>query len=147
MFGSRRAGAFAYQNTGIETGIMQADPHQLIQMLFEGARMCLGKAIFALDEKDALAQGLASGNALAIISQGLNNSLSWKADPGLANRLSSLYEYMQFRLHEANAESDRQKFEEVDRLLAELESAWVAIKPKREAARVQRLVNATNLTV
>jgi flagellar protein FliS len=49
----------------------------------------------------------------------------------MADRLSSLYEYMQYCLSQANIYNDRSKLLEVDRLLGELESAWNAITPKR----------------
>jgi flagellar protein FliS len=141
MFGSSRFGAARYQTTHVETGVLDADPHALIVMLFEGARLQVGRALFACDQKDTFLQGLSTGNAIAIISEGLNNSLSWKADALMADRLSALYEYMVFRLSEANSSGRREGFQEVDKLLAELESAWRAIKPKREAAPVSPPLN------
>ena len=131
MFGSQLRGARAYEETGVETGVMNADPHQLVAMLFEGARFAVGRAMFALEQGDIPAKGLNIGRAISIISEGLNQSLSWKADPQMADRLSSLYEYMQYCLSQANIYNDRSKLLEVDRLLGELESAWNAITPKR----------------
>ncbi len=131
MFGSQLRGARAYEETGVETGVMNADPHQLVSMLFEGARFALGKAMFAMEQGDTAAKGLSIGRAISIISEGLKQSLSWKANPEMADRLSSLYEYMEYRLSQANMNNDRTKLVEVDKLLAELESAWKAIAPKR----------------
>jgi len=131
MFGSSLRGARAYEETGVETGVMNADPHQLVAMLFEGARFAIGKAMFALEQGDMAAKGLSIGRAISIISEGLNQSLSWEANPEMADRLASLYEYMQYRLTQANINNDRAQLVEVDKLLAELESAWKAIAPKQ----------------
>jgi flagellar protein FliS len=145
MFGSHLRGARAYEETGVETGVMNADPHQLVAMLFEGARFAVGRAMFALEQGDIAAKGLNIGRAISIISEGLNQSLSWKADPQMADRLSSLYEYMQFCLSQANIHNDRSKLVEVDGLLGELESAWSAITPKRRQKPVglQSMKSAT----
>jgi flagellar protein FliS len=137
MFGSQLRGARAYEETGVETGVMNADPHQLVSMLFEGARFAVGKAMFAMEQGDMAAKGLSIGRAISIISEGLNLSLSWKANPEMADRLSSLYEYMEYRLSQANMNNDRSMLVEVDKLLAELESAWKAIAPKRREKPVE----------
>jgi flagellar secretion chaperone FliS len=145
MFGSQLRGARAYEETGVETGVMNADSHELVAMLFEGARFAIGKAMFALEQEDWAAKGFNIGRAISIISEGLNQSLIWDADPQMADRLSSLYEYMQFRLTQANIHNDRSQLLEVDRLLGELESAWKAIAPKRRQKPVglQSLRTAT----
>jgi flagellar secretion chaperone FliS len=131
MFGSNLRGVRAYEETGVETGVMNADPHKLVAMLFEGARFAVGKAMFALEQGDMAAKGMSIGRAISIISEGLNQSLSWEANPEMADRLAALYEYMQYRLSQANIHNDRSQLVEVDKLLAELESAWKAIAPKR----------------
>lgn len=131
MFGSQLRGARAYEETGVETGVMNADPHQLVSMLFEGARFAIGKANFALEQGDIASKGGNIGRAISIINEGLKQSLSWEANPEMADRLSSLYEYMEYRLTQANIHNDRTQLLEVDRLLGELETAWKAIAPKQ----------------
>lgn len=36
------SGTKAYAQVGIESGVMSANPHQLIEMLFDGANSALG---------------------------------------------------------------------------------------------------------
>jgi flagellar protein FliS len=112
---------------------MSADPHKLIQMLFEGARLSIAKALIALEQGDIPRKGEAITRAVAIISEGLSASLSWDANPEMADRLASLYEYMTRRLTEGNARNDPAPMREADRLLAELEGAWRQIAPSRRA--------------
>ena len=131
MFGTPMRGARAYEHTGVETGVMAADPHKLIQMLFEGARVSISKALYAMEQNDVARKGEAITRAAAIIVEGLNASLSWDANPQMADRLHSLYDYMARRLTEGNLRNDPQPLREVDRLLSELEGAWKAIAPNR----------------
>ncbi len=134
MFGSSKFGTRAYEHTGVETGVMAADPHKLIQMLFEGARVSIAKALVALERGDIARKGESIGRAVNIIVEGLNASLSWDANPEMADRLASLYDYMVRRLTEGNLNNDAGPLREADRLLGELESAWSQIAPNRRAA-------------
>jgi flagellar protein FliS len=144
MFGSPHRGARAYEHTGVETGVMSADPHKLIQMLFEGARLSIAKALLAMEQGDIPRKGEAIGRAIAIILEGLNASLSWDANPQMADRLSSLYDYMARRLTEGNAHNDPAPLREADRLLGELESAWRAIAPnRRQQLGIEAMLPAT----
>ena len=131
MFGSPMRGARAYEITGVETGVMSADPHKLILMLFEGARVSIAKALRSLEQGDIARKGEALSRAVAIVSDGLDASLSWDANPLMADRLHSLYDYMVRRLTEGNLRNDPTPLREVDRLLGELEGAWRAIAPQR----------------
>ena len=135
MFGSPMRGARAYETTGVETGVMAADPHQLVQMLFEGARLAIARSLIALEQGDIPSKGQAISRAVKIIYEGLNASLSWDANPEMADRLTLLYDYMVRRLTEANVRNDAKALREVDRLLAELEGAWKAIAPERRAGQ------------
>jgi flagellar secretion chaperone FliS len=131
MFGSPMRGARAYETTGVETGVMAADPHMLVQMLFEGARMSIARGLLAMEQGDVPRKGEAISRAIRIVMDGLNASLSRDASPELADRLGSLYDYIARRLTEGNARNDAAAIREADRLLAELEGAWRAIAPER----------------
>ena len=131
MFGSPMRGARAYEKTGVETGVMAADPHKLVQMLFEGARLAIARGLLAMEQGDVQRKGESISRAIKIILEGLSASLSRDASPELADRLASLYDYIARRLTEGNARNNPTMIREADRLLAELESAWRAIAPDR----------------
>lgn len=120
----------AYKNVGIESSVMGADPHKLIQMLFHGALLEIASARSGILRKETAAKGKCIVRAIAIIGEGLNASLDKKVGGELALNLSSLYEYMVFRLLEANLKNDISILDEVTRLLTEIKGAWDSIRPQ-----------------
>lgn len=127
----------AYNDVGIETSVLGADPHQLVSMLYEGALLAISKAGHAMLEKNTAAKGLSISKAIAIVGEGLHASLDKNVGGELALNLSRLYDYMVARLVHANLNNDAQALDEVSHLLGELKEAWDAIRPRatRAAAR------------
>lgn len=119
----------AYTKVGTESGVIGADPHMLISLLFKGALLTIANAKNEVLRKDTSAKGKSISKAIAIIGEGLNASLDKNAGGELAQNLSSLYEYMTRRLVEANLKNDVTALDEVARLLTELAGAWDAIRP------------------
>lgn len=130
MFGLPRSPAAAYAKLGVETAVQTADPHQLIVLLFEGARAAIAMARLAMDQDKVEIRGTSISKAIDIISNGLQVSLDLQSGGDLAAKLNALYSYMTRRLIHANANNDRQALEEVDGLLGEIHSAWVEIADK-----------------
>ncbi|SCY07471.1 flagellar protein FliS [Nitrosospira sp. Nl5] len=120
-------GANAYARVGLETGVVAANPHKLILMLFEGAKVALSLALIHMKNGEITAKGQAISKAITIISSGLRASLDVEAGGELAQQLSALYEYMSRRLLLANLHGKPEYIEEVARLLGELSEAWEAI--------------------
>jgi len=124
----------AYAKVGIESGVVAADPHKLISMLFQGALLAIANAKNGILRKDTAAKGRAISHAIAIINDGLNASLDKKVGGELAQNLSALYEYMCKRLLAANLKNDMAHLDEVARLLADLKEAWDSIRPNAAPA-------------
>lgn len=122
----------AYQRTGIESGVETADPHKLILMLFEGAQEALAKAKIHIQHNEIAEKGEMLSKAIMIIDHGLKASLDMNTDGDIAQKLSSLYEYMTNRLLIANAQSDIKIINEVNDLLTELYGAWKTIGESSE---------------
>lgn len=115
-----------YQSVNTETSIMDADPHRLIQLLLEGALARIAKAIGCVQRGESEEKNNSINRAIAIIG-GLRDSLDM--DQGeLATNLERLYEYMEYRLFQANVHNDVAALEEVGRLLGEIKSAWESIR-------------------
>lgn len=119
----------SYNKVGMESGVIAADPHHLILMLFDGALLAISNAKIRMQQKDIPAKGKSISHAIRIIGEGLDASLDKKVGGKLAQDLSSLYSYMLKRLVDANANNDLSALDEVARLLNELKEAWAAIKP------------------
>ncbi len=129
MYANAAFGAQQYANVGVRSGIEDASPHRLIQMLFEGGLQRLATAKGAIQREDRAAKGEQIGKAIGIIG-GLRESLRPEGGE-LSENLESLYAYMQRRLLEANIESSIEKLEEVSGLLRDLKEAWDGIAPEK----------------
>jgi flagellar protein FliS len=114
----------AYAKVELETSIGSASPHQLIQMLFDGARASLAQARHALERGLGQDKNRAIARALTIITEGLRGSLDIARGGDIALNLDALYAYMEGELVMANLHSDAQRISTVDELLAGLQSAW-----------------------
>ena len=99
-------GINAYKDVGLETSVMNADPHQLVSLLFQGALLAISEAKYEMLNRRMEAKGKAISKAMAIIGEGLHPSLDMKAGGDIAQNLSALYSYMIKRLTEANLNND-----------------------------------------
>lgn len=123
MFTSHRSAAASYGAVHVETSIVDADPHRLIELLYDGALAAIAKARFALENGNTAAKGEATTRAIRIIDEGLKAALDHSAGP-VATNLDALYDYMNRTLIRANLENNDARYAEVARLLSGLRGAW-----------------------
>ncbi|SFM65416.1 flagellar export chaperone FliS [Variovorax sp. OV329] len=125
---SYRSGAGAYARVGIESSVMSASPHQLIVLLFDGAKTAIGMARHHMAQNEIQARGNAISKAINIVDNGLRASLDAKAAGAeaakLVENLSALYTYIVQRLLQANLRNDAAALDEADTLLDSIASAW-----------------------
>ena len=138
-----------YHQVDNYSGITDADPHRLVQMLLEGV---LGKIAIVkgvMTRGDIAKKGEAIGQAISIVG-GLRSSLDIESGGELANNLDDLYEYMERQLVQANLKNDTTILDEVTNLLREIKTAWDAIplelrtKPQPKLTVVPKLANIPN---
>jgi flagellar secretion chaperone FliS len=130
MYSSGQFGASAYSRVGVQTSVVDASPHRLIVLLYEGARKALAMARVSVQSGDIAGKGHAISKAIGIIGSGLQQALDLNAGGEIAQRLNQLYDYMTRRLTQAALRPDDKLIVEVDALLATLEEAWRAIGPE-----------------
>ena len=130
-----RAAMSAYRSVGVESIAAEAAPHQLVVMLFNGARAAVAAAKSHLARQETAAKCEAISKAISIIDGGLKASLDLNVGGELAKNLSDLYAYMAQRLLHANLNNDANTLDEVAQLLAHLGEAWETIAAKPVAAR------------
>jgi len=119
-------GAKQYASMRVETGLEDATPHHLTQMLFEGALQRLVRLQAVMQHGDVAAKVKLMEESLNIIG-GLQISLDLEVGGELARNLFDLYGYMTNRLVQANASGDSELVAEVAALLREIKSAWDSI--------------------
>jgi len=135
MFQSPLSPADQYRVVGTVTSVSQADPHQLVMLLFDGAIAAVLQARHAIETGDIQTKVTTISKAMRIIDEGLKASLESHGDASLGDNLRSLYEHMVSRLFLANLHNSDVALAEVARLLGDLRSAWAAIAPAPPAAR------------
>lgn len=125
--------ANAYRKVGVETGTLDASPHKLIQMLFDGAQDAIARARGALRARQIEAKCRAIGHAARIVEEGLKAGLNLRAGGELAAELDALYAYVGQRLTHANLHNDDAALDECARLIETVRMAWAEIGPRVHA--------------
>lgn len=125
--------ANSYQTHGLYSAVQTATPHQLINLLFDGALRQLTTAQFALQQNNLSDKGVAISKALDIFD-GLRSALNMEQGGQIAQNLDALYDYMQRQLIQANLQNDTGRIEEVIHLLREIKTGWEAIADVPESA-------------
>ena len=128
-------GLQAYQRVNTQTSITDADPHKLIQLLYNGALERIYMAKARVQAKDYAGKGKLIGKAIEIIG-GLRSFLDFEKGGELAARLEGLYDYMERTLLEASARNDMDKLDEVANLLRSVKDGWDGIREEAVGAPV-----------
>jgi len=120
-----------YQQTSVHSGVMDASPHRLIQMLLDGALSRILSAKGAIKQNDIAKKGEQIGNAISIV-EGLKSSLDFKQGGEVSKNLDALYEYINRILLQANIKSDEALLDEAGKLLSQIKMGWDAIAPNAQ---------------
>ena len=115
-----------YQQVSVHSGIMDASPHRLVQMLMEGALEKIALAKGNMTNNEIANKGENISKAIAIIG-GLQSSLNKDAGGEIAENLNSLYDYMSHRLVIANLRNDESILDEIAGLMVEIKIGWDGI--------------------
>lgn len=130
-------GAGAYANVGVESGVMAADPHHLIVLLFDGAENCIRRARLHMRDGNVPAKGEAISKAVDIVNKGLLAALDTSKGGEVAQNLGRIYEYIGTLLLRANVLNDEEALAQAERLLVDISSAWRQIgTPSLQQAEV-----------
>jgi flagellar protein FliS len=134
MFAQQRSDmrsiAGLYQAVKVDTGVSSANPHRLVEMLFEEFLSSCARARGAIASGNVQEKGRAIGRAVRIVEEGLRAGLNLAAGGQLAHDLQDLYRYVTLRLTHANLNSDEPAVAECIALVQPLHDAWRAIGPQ-----------------
>ena len=108
-----------YQQTQVQT----ASPEKILIMLYDGAIQFLNKAKIGIDNMNIEETHNNIVSAQRIISEFMN-TLDMKAGGDLAKNLYNLYEYLHYRLVQANIKKDMDMVDEVLIHLKDLKQTW-----------------------
>lgn len=119
--------ASAYRQVGVQSGVDGANPHQLIQMLFDGLLQSLNEARGAMQRGEVEMKGRLIGKSVRILDEGLKAALDPAQGGEIAANLGALYGYCVTRLTLANLRNDPALLEEVVTLIEPVAQSWAAI--------------------
>ena len=122
--------ANAYRQVGAHSGVENASPHALIQMLFEGLFQSLNAARGAMERGEIEEKGRHLGKAVRILQEGLAAGLDLDKGGELAGNLKLLYDYSVKQLTHANVHNDVGLVEEVIGVLQLVAQGWKEIGPE-----------------
>ena len=115
-----------YKSIELQTRIDTASPHELIELLLQGARTHIATAQGNIQRNQIKEKGEHIGKALSII-EGLKTSLNHEQGGEISVNLLRLYDYIQNILLKANLKNDENLLAESNLLLAEIHQAWQSI--------------------
>lgn len=115
-----------YSKVGLETDVLNASPHRLVGLLFDGLFDAMSHARGAIQSRNNELKNRSLMRSVRILDEGLKAALNLESGP-LATDLRDLYAYMCMRLTHANLHSDTAAIEECQRLLTPVREAWTAI--------------------
>ena len=112
-----------YQQVSVHSGIMDASPHRLVQMLMEGALEKIALAKGYMTNNEIARKGENIGKAIAIVG-GLQSTLNHDSGGEISANLNRLYDYMSTRLVIANLHNDASILDEVTGLMVDIKMGW-----------------------
>jgi flagellar secretion chaperone FliS len=124
-----------YRDAYLETEILSASPVRLVELLYRGAIESLRGARSAVENRQIAERNRLITKGQAILAE-LALSLNHERGGQLSKELVELYDYMQRRLNEANANQSGEPLDEVCRLLETLLEGWLALVNEPDAVSV-----------
>jgi flagellar protein FliS len=121
-YGGQR-GLNEYRWTDLPSLVDGDNPHQLVQLMLDGAMARVAQAQGAMEAGDIPLKCELIGKAINLV-EGLRICLDEERGGEIALNLSALYEYMARQLVKANAFNDAGLLREVTSLLRELQTGW-----------------------
>lgn len=122
-----------YRHVDAYGSVESADPHRLVQLLYDAMAEALATLSGAIERDDRAAKARAVSKAAGIIDA-LRASLDLARGGELGDRLDRLYEYMGRRLTLVNLRGDLAVLREVATLNDTLRGAWQTIPAEARRA-------------
>lgn len=120
------AAARAYQTTGT-SHVAAADPHALVQILFDEALADLRKGERAIERGDLAAKSAHLSRASTIVAA-LDGSLDHSRGGDIAGSLAQVYAFARGRITRASVRNDAADARAASQALGEIAGAWRAIR-------------------
>lgn len=121
------AQARAYSEVALSTRVASADPHQLVQILFEEALSDLARGVRAMELQDYAAKSRYLSHAATIVAA-LEASLDHGKGGEIAGSLAIIYKFVRQRILRGAARNDPAQLKAASSALGEIADAWRQIR-------------------
>lgn len=115
--------AQSYSQVKQYSGIEDASPHKLVDLMYAAAQDRIAEAKGQIDRQDIAGKGISIGKAISIVEE-LRRTLDREKGGELAENLHDLYVYSKERLLHANLQNDKEALTEVASLLQRVHDGW-----------------------
>lgn len=116
--------ASAYQRVHVETAVSQANPHQLVSILFDAYLQAVSMARAYMKQGNIALKGEQIGKAVRIIDEGLRPALNMEQGGDLALNLKGLYGYCVVLLTRGNLDNDDNALADAARIMEPVAQGW-----------------------
>ena len=120
-----------WKDAYLTSRVLSADPLELVHMLYEHAVQLVRDARRSLAARDIASRSRDIAKTIAIVTE-LESSLDHERGGTVSGNLARLYEYIRFRLSEANVKQVDGPLAEVEGLLTTLSEGWSAIRTQED---------------
>lgn len=134
-----------YSKISVQSGASYASPHRLIVMLLDGALEKISAAKGFMQRGEIANKGNYISWAISIV-EGLRLSLDMEKGGEVSENLNQLYDFMQRRLVQANAENNEAMLDEVSGLLTTIKSAWQEIPAELHGSNSDNTTDRVSLS-
>lgn len=117
-----------YKDIELKTRVEAADPHELINLLLQGARTHIAVAQGNIARQETQQKCEHISKSLNIIV-GLKTSLNLEDGGEMAENLMQIYEHVEMLLLKANLHNDAEFLIQSNNLLTQIHEAWQEISP------------------
>ena len=124
-----RSKVAAYHTVSVHGAVHEADPHTLVLMLMSAVKERIATARGCIERHETAHKARLLHSCVTLIAE-LQGTLNMSDGREVAQNLSALYDYMIRQLLLGNAADNMACLTEVEHLLGELRSAWIAIGPE-----------------
>jgi flagellar protein FliS len=134
-----------YNKVNQQTGIVDADPHRLIQLLYNALKSNLSKARGHMERREFEDKGKMLTKSVEILSA-LSDCLDRKHNPELVDNLAGLYDYCARQLMQANLQNEMRFVDEVVELITPVQQAWDDIRDEVVHTKQEPMYNGASAT-
>jgi flagellar secretion chaperone FliS len=119
--------AATYRTIDVASRAAAADPHQLVEMLYEEVVRALGTAAWAIERRDLPLKADRVTRATAIFFA-LEAGLDYDRGGDVARTLGTLYRALRQQIVDASLGNDPAPFRDAAATLSEIAAAWASVR-------------------